>query len=74
MNSINTNLPAQNAQRHLNQHARSQAAQFKTAASGQGDTAQISTGLARDKLLTTASTLVLRKADDLQASQIDLLG
>lgn len=70
---INTNLPAENAQRHLTQHSRNLVARFKAAAAGTGDIAEISSGLAKDKLLTNASTLVLRKANDLQARSIDLL-
>ena len=70
---INTNLPAENAQRHLSNDARNLEATFKAAASGSGDIVELSTGLAKDKLLTTASTLVLRKANDLQGRQIDLV-
>ena len=71
---INTSLSARNAQRHLTQHSRNLAAKFKAAAEGTGDIAEISSGLAKGKLLTTASTLVLRKANDLQTHSIDLLG
>jgi flagellin-like hook-associated protein FlgL len=71
---INTNAAAENAQRYLTQHSRNLVARFKSAAEGTGDIAEISSGLAKDKLLTTASTLVLRKANDLQARSIDLLG
>ena len=70
---INTNLPAENAQRHLSNDARNLEATFKAAASGSGDIVELSTGLAKDKLLTTASTLVLRKANALQGRQIDLV-
>ena len=69
---INTNIAAHNARRHLTQHSRNLAAQFKAAAQG-GDIAEISTGLAKHRLLTTASTLVLRKANDLQTHAIDLI-
>jgi flagellin-like hook-associated protein FlgL len=72
MTGINTNIAANNAQRHLTQHSRKLAAQFKAAAQG-GDIAEISTGLAKYRLLTTASSLVLRKANDLQAHSIDLI-
>lgn len=76
--TINTNLPALNAQRHLTQNSRNLEAAFRSAnenlQSGGSDSgiAELSTRLARGRLLTTASTLVLRKANDLQASRIDL--
>lgn len=70
--TTNTNLPAENAQRHLNRHARNLAARFESAASG-GDIADAASGLAKDRLLTNAATLVLRKANDLQTRTIDFL-
>ena len=67
------NTSVQNAQRHLTQHTRSLQATFKAASEGNGDIADLSTGLAKDKLLTNAAALVLRKANDLQARSIDLM-
>jgi tRNA U34 5-methylaminomethyl-2-thiouridine-forming methyltransferase MnmC len=71
--TINTNTSANTVQRHLAQHSRNLTARFKAASEGSGDIAELSSGLAKDKLLTTAATLVLRKANDLQARSIDLL-
>jgi hypothetical protein len=71
--TINTNTSAKTVQRHLAQHSRNLAAQFKAASEGSGDIAEISSGIAKCKLLTTAATLVLRKANDLQGRSIDLL-
>ncbi len=79
MLTINSNLPAVNAQRHLAQNTRELEAAFRSLNDDlQGSTtireiADLSTRLARDKVLTSVSTLVLRKANDLQGSRIDLL-
>jgi tRNA U34 5-methylaminomethyl-2-thiouridine-forming methyltransferase MnmC len=70
---MNIRTSTDTVQRHLTQHTRSLQANFKAASSGTGDIAELSSGLARDKLLTTAATLVLRKANDLQARSIDLI-
>ncbi len=70
---MNIQTSVHNAQRHLTQHTRSLQANMKAASTADGDIAELSSGLAKDKLLTTAATLVLRKANDLQARSIDLI-
>ena len=75
---MNIRTSTDSVQRHLTQHARSLQANFKAASEGTGDIAELSSELAKDKLLTdklltTAATLVLRKANDLQARSIDLI-
>ncbi|MBK34775.1 MAG: hypothetical protein CME26_04485 [Gemmatimonadetes bacterium] len=76
MVSINTNLPALNAQRHLAQNSRNLDAAVRSEnaslVSDRGVT-ELSTRLARGRTLVSASTLVLRKANEVQASQIDLI-
>jgi flagellin-like hook-associated protein FlgL len=78
MMTIHTNLAALNAQRHLRQNSRNLEAALRSAnenlrgSAADREVTDLSTRLARGKVLTTASTLVLRKANDLQASRIDL--
>ena len=79
MLTINTNLPALNALRHLTQNTRELETTFRSSNEGlqkattDRGIAELSTRLARDNVRVSASTLVLRKANDLHASRIDLL-